>query len=172
VRFVGTCYRAHDPMWAFKPISGAGASIHGGRFNPKGVPALYLGLSAMTAIKEMSHGFVHRLDPLVLCSYEVDCDDVVDLTDEAGRRAASVAVDEMSCAWMLEIAHGKRPASWVIYDRLAIGGISGILVPSFAIGADGGDRNLVLWHWGPDLPHKVEVYDSSGRLPRNQLSWS
>ncbi|TJV36829.1 MAG: hypothetical protein E5Y18_13750, partial [Mesorhizobium sp.] len=42
MRFVGTCYRAHDPRWAFKPTSGDGASSRGARFNPKGVPALYL----------------------------------------------------------------------------------------------------------------------------------
>jgi RES domain-containing protein len=34
------------------------------------------------------------------------------------------------------------------------------------------DRNLVLWRWGPDLPHKVTVYDPTGKLPKNQLSWS
>jgi RES domain-containing protein len=29
----------------------------------------------------------------------------------------------------------------------------------------------VLWDWGPDLPHKVTVFDPSGRLPKDQLSW-
>ena len=82
MRFVRTCYRAHDPRWAFKPTSGDGAAIRGARFNPKGVPALYLGLTIMTAVKEANQGFAHRIDPCVLCSYEVDCDDIVDLTTE------------------------------------------------------------------------------------------
>ena len=45
MRFQGDCYRAHNPMWSFSPLSGAGAAIHGGRFNSKGMPALYLSLS-------------------------------------------------------------------------------------------------------------------------------
>lgn len=43
----------------------------------------------------------------------------------------------------------------------------GVVVP----GAGEKEIDLVLWPWGPGLPYKVDVYDSSGRLPRNQLSW-
>jgi RES domain-containing protein len=171
VRFVGTCYRAHDPRWAFKPMSGDGAAIRGARFNPKGVPALYLGLSIMTAVKEANQGFAHRIDPCVLCSYEIDCEDVADLTTEWGRRGYPVALDEMACAWATALANGDRPASWSVYDRLKSQGTAGILVPSFAPGAEADDLNLVLWAWGPDLPHKVTVFDPSGRLPKDQLSW-
>ena len=80
MRFVGTCYRAHDPRWSFRPISGEGAAIRGARFNPKDVPTLYLALGIMTAVKEANQGFAHRIDPCVLCSYDVDCADIVDLT--------------------------------------------------------------------------------------------
>lgn len=172
MRFVGTCYRAHDPRWAFKPTSGEGAAIRGARFNPKGVPALYLGLSIMTAIKEINQGFAHRHDPTVLCSYDVDCDDIVDLASEQGRGAASVTSEVMGCAWATAVANGDRPASWAIYDQLVGRGVAGVIVPSYAPGADPDDRNLVLWDWGPALPHKVEVFDPSGRLPRDQLSWA
>lgn len=166
---MGTCYRAHDPRWGFKPTSGDGAAVRGARFNPKGVPALYLGLSVMTAVKEANQGFAHRIDPCVLCSYDVDCADVVDLTSEANRAEVSVTTEDMSCAWAL--AKGERPASWAIHDRLAGQGSAGIVVPSFAPGAEADDRNLVLWKWGPDLPHQVAVFDPSGRLPKDQLSW-
>lgn len=172
MRFVGTCYRAHDPRWAFKPISGEGAAIRGARFNPKGVPALYLGLTIMGAIKEANQGFAHRIDPCVLCSYAIDCADVADLTSENGRREHDVDLAAMACPWAMALADGERPASWAIHDRLVARGVAGILVPSFAPGAEADDRNLVLWDWGPDLPHKVEVFDPSGRLPKDQLSWS
>ena len=171
MRFVGTAYRAHDPRWAFKPASGDGAAIRGARFNPKGVPALYLGLSIMTAVKEANQGFAHRIDPCVLCSYDIDCDDIADLSTEAGRAEFSVTTEEMACAWALALAEGRRPASWDIHDRLAARGIAGIVVPSFAPGADESDRNLVLWDWGPEPPHRVTVFDPSGRLPKDQLSW-
>ncbi len=171
MRFVGTAYRAHDPRWSFRPISGAGAAIRGARFNPRGVPALYLGLGIMTAIKEANQGFAHRIDPCVLCSYDIDCDDIADLSTPEGRRAAGVMLDDLACAWALALAEGRRPASWDIHDRLAARGTAGIVVPSFAPGADESDRNLVLWDWGPELPHRVTVFDPSGRLPKDQLSW-
>lgn len=171
MRFAGTAYRAHDPRWAFKPVSGEGAAIRGARFNPKGTPALYLALSIMTAVKEANQGFAHRIDPCVLCSYDVDCEDIVDLCTEAGRAEFAVSHEEMGCAWALALAEGKRPASWAIHDRLVARGIAGIVVPSFAPGAGEDDRNLVLWKWGPDLPHRVDVFDPSGRLPKDQLSW-
>lgn len=171
MRFVGTGYRAHDPRWAFKPISGDGAAIRGARFNPEGVPALYLGLSIMTAVKEANQGFAHRIDPCVLCSYEIDCENIADLTTEEGRGKHAVELDEMACAWATALADGNTPASWSVYDRLKAQGIAGLCVPSFAPGAEANDLNLVLWNWGPDLPHKVTVFDPSGRLPKDQLSW-
>lgn len=171
MRFVGTCYRAHDPRWAFRPVSGEGAAIRGARFNPRGAPALYLALSIMTAVKEANQGLAHRIDPCVLCAYEVDCDDIADLRTEEGRGAFSISLETMECAWASALSLGQRPASWSIHERLRSQGIAGILVPSFAPGAESGDANLVLWDWGPDLPHKISVHDPSGRLPKDQLSW-
>jgi len=171
LRFVGTCYRAHDPQWSFRPISGEGAAIRGARFNPKGVPTLYLALGIMTAVKEANQGFAHRIDPCVLCSYEVHCADIVDLRTAEGREAARVTFDDMACAWMGFLADGKRPPSWAIHKRFVADGKAGILVPSFAPGADELDQNLVLWNWGDQLPCRVAVIDPSDRLPKDQLSW-
>lgn len=85
MRFQGVCYRAHDPRWAISPTSGDGAAIRGARFNPKGVPALYLSTSIEGAIIEASQGFGHKIHPLTICSYDGDCDDIADLTAEASR---------------------------------------------------------------------------------------
>jgi RES domain-containing protein len=172
LRFKGTCFRAHDPRWSFKPVSGDGAAIRGARFNPKGVPALYLALEIMMAVKEANQGFAHRIDPCVLCSYDVDCDDIVDLRTPAARDAAGIRFEDMSCGWMDFLAEGKRPPSWAVHDRLVAEAKVGILVPSFAPGADPSDQNLVLWKWDDALPHRVNVIDPERRLPRNQLSWS
>lgn len=172
MRFVGTAYRAHDPRWSFKPTSGEGAAIRGARFNPKGVPALYLALSIMTAVKEANQGLARRIDPCVLCSYDVDCEDIADLTSVQGRAEHGISLDDMACAWAWDLSEGRRPGSWRVHDRLREKGIAGILVPSFAPGAGSEDINLVLWDWGLDLPHKIVVYDPSNRLPKDQLSWS
>jgi RES domain-containing protein len=171
VRFAGTAYRAHDPRWAFKPTSGEGAAIRGARFNPKGVPALYLGLSIVTAVKEANQGLAHRIDPCILCAYAVDCDDLVDLTDAAEREAHGIREADMACAWAICLAEGQRPPSWAIHDQLRAKGMVGIVVPSYAPGADETDRNLVLWDWSEDPPHRITVHDPAGRLPRDQQSW-
>jgi RES domain-containing protein len=164
-------YRAHDPQWAFTPISGEGARIQGGRFNPKGVPALYLSLSVRTCGLEMGHGFENLFSALTLVSYEVEVDDVVDLTSPAGRRRARVRLSQLACAWRDDMGRGIEPASWTVADRLRTDGASGIRVPSFANGAGREDMNLVLWRWGAALPYRVVPYDPDQRLPKNRESW-
>lgn len=171
MRFQGTAYRAHDPRWAFTPLSGDGAALRGARFNARGVPALYLALDIMTAIKEANQGFAFKIDPCVLCSYEVDCEDIADLRSPDTRQAQGVAIADMACAWFQDMAAGRTPASWTLARRLIEAGHAGALVPSFAPGATGMDTNLVLWRWSASLPHRVTVHDPSGRLPRDQLSW-
>ncbi len=124
----------------------------------------------MGAVKEANQGFAHRIDPCAICSYEVDCEDIVDLRTAADRDAAGVRFEDMSCAWMDFIAQGERPPSWIIHDRLSVraaGVVVSSFVSSFVSGADQADHNLVLWHWTASLPRKVDVFDPSGRL-----SWS
>jgi RES domain-containing protein len=165
-------YRAHDPQWAFAPDSGEGARIQGGRFNPKGIPTLYLSLSVRTCGLEMGHGFKNLFPALTLVSYEVEVDDVVDLTSAASRRKARVRLEDLGCAWRDGMGKGIKPASWIVTNKLRAEGASGILVPSFANGAGAEDINLVLWRWGAAPPYRVVPYDPAGRLPKNQQSWT
>jgi RES domain-containing protein len=171
LRFRATCFRAHDPRWSFKPLSGEGAAFRGARFNPKGVPALYLALSLETAIKEANQGFARKIDPCVLCSYEVDCTDIVDLRTDADRAAHGIALGDMACAWFSILSAGGVPPSWTIATGLIAKGVAGLIVPSFAPGATADDQNLVLWDWSETSPHRVAVHDPGGRLPKNALSW-
>jgi RES domain-containing protein len=152
-------------------MSGDGAKSKGGRFNPVGVPALYLARTIEGCLLEQAHGFPLRFDPLTVCTYDLDVEGIIDLTTEPGRGAVSVRLSELQCSWAEDVAAGKEPASWKVTARLMEDGASGILVPSFARGARRDMHNVVLWKWGPDLPHKVLVHDPGGRLPRGQLSW-
>jgi RES domain-containing protein len=171
LRWQGVCYRGHDPRWAWSPTSGEGAAAKGGRFNPVGTPALYLALTIEGILTEMGHGFGHRIDPLTICSYDVDVEDIIDLRTDAKRAAEDIDLAALSCAWAYERAEGRRPASWEIATRLIAKGAAGILVPSFANGARPDMSNLVLWRWGEALPHLVRVHDPAGRLPKDQSSW-
>ena len=170
MRFRGEGFRAHDPNWAWTPLSGAGAALRGRRFNWPGLETLYLSLSFSTVFREVSAGFAHRLTPYVLCSYEVDCEDITDLRSDEGRAAAGVELGDLACAWADALIAGREPASWRAVRRLLSDGQAGALVPSFANGATPSDQNLVLWRWGPDLPHRVKVYDPTGSLPTNPLT--
>jgi RES domain-containing protein len=143
----------------------------GGRFNPIGVPALYLALTMEGLFLEMAHGFAHRFEPLTVCAYDVDVDDIVDLRTDAKRKSAGVDFADMARAWELDVSNGIEPASRRIAKDLIAKQSAGILVPSFAKGASSHMHNLVLWNWGPRLPHRVIVHDPGGRLPKDQRSW-
>jgi len=171
LRLQAVCYRGHDPKWSYSPLSGDGAKEKGGRFNPIGVAALYLTSTIEGVFIEMAHGLAHRLEPLTIVNYDVDVADIVDLTTSDGRKNANVELADMKCPWRLDLANGLEPASWRVANRLRQTA-AGILVPSFANGAREDMYNLVLWKWGPDQPYRVTAYDPSGRLPKNQLSWT
>lgn len=171
MRYKGAVYRAHNPKWAFAPTSGEGARLKGGRFNPKGAAALYLSCSVQTCALEMGHGFENLFDPLTLCSYDADVEDVIDLRSRKERRAMRATLHDMGCAWFSDMKAGKQPASWTLAERLIADGASGILVPSFANRATATDFNLVLWKWSDRHPYKIVPYDPAGLLPKDQSSW-
>lgn len=168
--FSGFAYRAHDPKWAFDPLSGEGAGIHGGRFNPRGTSALYLATSLECAILEASHGFAYRFEPLTICSYEIDAIALADLTDSDLLAGAGITPDDLISPWMLEASEGKRPRSWQVHEKLAKTW-AGAYVPSFARNARPEFRNIVLWRWNTGPADRITIFDPNSRLPKNQQSW-
>lgn len=170
MRFEGLVYRAHNPRWAFEPTSGEGASLHGGRFNPKGRAALYTSLRVETAWLEAQQGFAFKAQPMTMCAYEVDCAAMLDLTDPATLAEHAIHPRDLSCPWE-DLASRRQPVpSWALADRLIAMGIAGIRVPSFAFRARPDDVNLVFWKWDAS-PNTVIVVDPLGRLPQNARSW-
>ena len=163
-RFKGQVYRGHNPRWYHSTESGDGAARHGGRFNPKGAPALYTSLSPKTAWLEGQQGLVFKAQPLTLCAYDVDCSSILDLTDGEIRRGAQATLEDLGCAWEYEMHLGRKPASWRLVERLIGAKCAGIIVPSFAYGATLRDINIVFWKWSANPPHQVRVIDDEGRL--------
>ena len=171
MKFTGIVYRAHNPRWAFAADSGAGAASAGGRFNPAGLPALYTSLRFETAWLEVQQAFPFKAQPMTLCAYEVDCEDVLDLTDAATLAAQRIAAGDLACAWKDLASRGIRPPSWLMAERLVADGIAGVIVPSFAKGAGVADVNIVFRKWTREPPHQVRVIDDDRRLPRDARSW-
>src|SRR6185295_9965389 len=108
------------------------ARIHGGRFNAKGTPALYLALQLNTAIIEFNQGLPFRLvPPVTIVSYAVDCDDLIDLSSASERRRHAVGLADMACPWKLLAETGRAVPSWEIAGRMRASGAAGIVVPSY-----------------------------------------
>lgn len=171
MRFRGLVYRAHHPRWAFAPDSGEGAARFGGRFNPLGVPTLYTSLRLETAWLEAQQAFPFKAQPMTICAYAVDCEDILDLTDAQTLADMGAEAADLACAWEDIADRGGRPPSWALAERLIAAGHAGIVVQSFAAGARETDRNLVLWKWADAPPHQVRVVDDHARLPKDDRSW-
>lgn len=166
MRFRGTVYRAHNPQWAWTPLSGEGAWRYGGRFNRRGVTALYCSLSPLTAIRE-AQPLGRPMQPLTLCAYDVDAEPVFDAADSALLRAAGATEADIVCpTWEADMLEGSVAASQRLADGLIAQGYVGMLVRSFAVGADERDLNLVMWRWGDGRPTRVVLIDEEDRLAR------
>lgn len=163
MRYKGKLYRALNPIYARRPLSGRGAELYGGRFNPKGMPALYTSLSVLTALREANQ--VGSLQPTTLVSYEADIERVFDTTDETTLEAFDIDAATLATAsWRDEMKEKGEARTQVFARQLVSDGYHGLLVRSFAPAARGGDFNLVLWQWSEKAPCRLTLIDDEGRL--------
>jgi RES domain-containing protein len=161
------CWRILAPKWAHDPLSGLGAARFGGRFNPKGVPALYLSESIDTAFAEYQQDLLVR--PGTFCAYQLDVLGIVDLCNAQVRKAISVDSATLLSPWKEILLVEKRsPPTWELSLRLLNQGFAGVRVPSAQM-KEG--VNIVLWRWNDDPSRRVEVLDPKGELPHDQKSW-
>lgn len=161
-RFRGHLYRALNPVYARDPLSGRGAELHGGRLNPKGVPALYAALDPVYAIREANQ--VGDLQPTMLVSYNADIGPVFDGTDtdELQRYAMNSALLG-NHVWRRNMLSGTAVPTQDFAMRLISDGYAALLVPSFARGVSGLELNLVLWDWTASSGSLL-VIDNEDRL--------
>lgn len=152
-------------MYAREPLSGEGARLYGGRFNPKGVPALYTSLTVLTALREANQ--VGNLQPTTLVSYDAEVESVFDCRDPAA--LASVEMDAATLAettWRDEMKASGEARSQAFARRLIASGHNGMLIRSFAAGSTDDDLNLVLWKWSARAPSRLVLIDDENRLRR------
>jgi RES domain-containing protein len=161
------CWRILAPKWAHDPLSGEGASRFGGRFNGKGVPALYLSESIDTAFAEYQQDLQVR--PGTFCAYQLDVSGIVDLCNAQVCKAISVDQASLLSPWKEILLVEKRtPSTWELSQQLITQGFAGVRVPSAQM-KEG--VNIVLWRWNDDPSRRVAVLDPKGELPRDQKSW-
>ena len=165
MHYQGMLFRALNPVHAREPLSGRGAELYGGRFNPKGMPALYTSLSILTALREANQ--VGHLQPTTLVSYKADIERVFDSRDAAALRSENVDPGDLSDpTWRDQMRERGEARSQTLARRLVAAGYRGLLVRSFAAGAGEGDLNLVLWTWGDTEGARLVLVDDENRLSR------
>ena len=114
--FAGTGYRQLSPR--YDPLSGEGARLNGGRFNPAGsYPVLYICLTRSCALAELRRLGERQaiglegLLPRHLYRYQIMLDQVLDLTDMQVRAGIGVSIevlmgpDRTVCQQLGEAAH-------------------------------------------------------------------
>ena len=164
-QYRGVVYRGHNPHWQYAPESGQGAALKGGRWNRPGQPALYTSERFETAWLEAQQGFPYKTQPLTLCTYEVDCGPILDLTNPSiCALVLSNPATWLHEAWLEKKLHGQPVIAWQVVDQLMALGFVGIRVPSRANGALERDINVVFWKWSRQPPVQVRVIDDEGRL--------
>lgn len=137
------------PLWRmvgirhqFSATSGEGARLYGGRWNRKGVPALYLAADAVTAVAEYYQGLPK---PGTLVPYYVDAAAIADLTTSTAEPCDTRVGEALEANWKaMALLDRQTPPSWTLADELIAAGAQGALVPSVQ---NPGGRNLVLWQW-------------------------
>jgi len=160
--YIGTLYRSLNPLWAAKPLCGEGAARFGGRFNPKGMAALYTSPQPEAAMREANQAGAFQ--PMRLVAYRAEIRNIFDATDPACLdRIGMSAVQLAALDWrdVMMIGH-VAPTQRLAID-LSARNYAGILAPSFAAHARQGDCNLVLWRWGDTPPALLQaVNDQAG----------
>jgi RES domain-containing protein len=162
MRYQGKLYRALNPIYAREPLSGRGAELYGGRFNPKGMPALYTSTSIMTALREANQ--VGNLQPTTLVSYTAEIERVFDSRDTTALLA--MQMDSAALAdttWRDQMKANGEARTQIFARTLIANGFSGLLVRSFAPGARADDLNIVLWNWTTPSSH-LTLIDDENRL--------
>ncbi len=146
----GVTYRLHNPVWAWSPLSGEGAARCGGRLNPKSIAALYLGTTINACVAEITAGFSSKLlEPLILCSYQVHIDHLLDLR---GHQC-------FAAPWRMMLLQHKTPPGWQLCRAvLKNKRINGFIVNSYQAAKE---TNIVLLRYNNQ---QIKLYDPDARL--------
>ena len=166
IRVARRYWRVLAPKWAHDPLTGAGAARLGGRFNPPGMPALYMSEEFVTAVAEYEQDLGIR--PGTLCAYDVISERIVDLADARTLETLGVDAAALRAPWkQIAFVEKRLPPTWPLAERLRAEGINGARVPSVrSIGL-----NLVLWRWNVQGAASVAALDPLRDLPANRSSW-
>jgi RES domain-containing protein len=119
-------------------LSGAGARLRGGRWNPPGVATLYGSITDTTALEECKandrYYGVTTKSPRLLVAVEAQTTRMLDLANANIRRALGVTLEELGAEdWRKLLAAGKESFTQAIGRAVAAAGGSGLLARSATV---------------------------------------
>lgn len=153
----GRWWRMLSPRWHHDPLSGTGAARNGGRWNAKGMSALYLSATHATAIAEYMQALIH---PGTLTPYDVASGAILDLTDATVRKQVGVDEALLRSPWrLIRDVERREPETWAFGRQACEAGFEGLRAGSM----QGNGANLVLWRWGVEGAN-VSVVDPQADL--------
>jgi RES domain-containing protein len=139
--FKSKAFRSATPRYAKATdlLTGDGSRKFGGRWNPRGLAAIYASLTPETAMAEtLAHARYYGLSehdvmPRTFVAISFDLKRVLDLTDGDIRRKLSVSRKRMiEIDWRTEMYAGNFPLTQQLGQAAANIGLEGLLVPSAA----------------------------------------
>lgn len=126
-RFTGSAFRHQPPQYS--PLSGRGARIQGGRWNPRdSFSVLYLGLDEQVIVAEFRRlverqaRTVNDFLPRMLYRYDLELNALLDLRSEDARAAVGLS--------LADIRADDLRACQVVGEAAHHGGQEGVLAPS------------------------------------------
>jgi RES domain-containing protein len=161
----GPLFRVLNPIYAREPLSGRGAELYGGRFNPKGDPALHSSLTVPIALREANQA--GSFQPTTLVFNDAEIDGVFDTRDETALAAAGMDAPSLADnTWRDQMKVTGEVRTQAFARGLIAKGYRTMFIRSFAPGATKDDLKLVLWQWGDSLPSRLTLIDDENRPSR------
>jgi len=159
-RYEGRLYRALKKEYSLNPLSGRGAELHGGRFNPKGTPALYTSLQPETAMLEVRRA--GGIGQFVMIGYRADQHPIFDAGNNVAMAHYGMSTERLAdTGWFAAMMNSQPVPTHDFAMELINDGYAGLLVRSFVRGAMRENLNLVLWQWNVGN-NKLKVESKDG----------
>jgi RES domain-containing protein len=170
-----TGYRSATPKYAKETdlLTGEGSRLHGGRWNPPGIAAVYASFTPETAMEETLAHFryygipLHAAMPRIFVAIRAQLTKVLDLTEGVNRRRIQIAESRLlECDWRDDVKRGKESLTQLLGRAAKAAGFEAMIVRSAAAKAG---YNMVIFPENLRTASQLSVLDPEKLSPNRTL---